>query len=443
MNESPRDQIIFEMAADDADKPTRIKEVVAREFRRVDPTAVVKFTEYFNHSFVPDIVVWWAPRTDHESKREVFLRPNLWSKSTADEVVRIATDDTTLYGLPSARPQDSDISPDALDAPLRRKAALAFEAGALSNIVMAGSEAVAGILASAIARTGIGSLDTASSTSLGELSSGSAGALAHGDVGQIDRLLKGARRVLRTESKEQFEALLQVLWRSYGNDASTFPAREVSLLGLSPQQRATLLVHLFAVSHEISPEVWLEVGSLITLAELEDLQSVRTTENLNSFVRNISGLLQVRSMAYQDQGVQLSMTADRSDGWRIEDGTLRAQLGRETLIFLHDRRRYRATKRRDHVPRWGQIRDAVPVDDLLTVTLDAVGPMRDAHISDSSLVKTVRLRARGPSAAEIDVDFERRLANAKSFVSLSEIARSALPLLAPNSSEPLLAHLVP
>lgn len=58
---------------DDLDNQIRIiKEAVTREVRALDPTVSPRFTEYFNHSIAPDIVLKW-PTDDRE--RLLFVRP--------------------------------------------------------------------------------------------------------------------------------------------------------------------------------------------------------------------------------------------------------------------------------------------------------------------------------------------------------------------------------
>lgn len=57
-------------AARDHDNPFDqiriIKQAVTREVRALDPTISPRFTEYFNHSIAPDIVLRW-PNEDRET----------------------------------------------------------------------------------------------------------------------------------------------------------------------------------------------------------------------------------------------------------------------------------------------------------------------------------------------------------------------------------------
>ncbi|MEU2732530.1 hypothetical protein ABZ650_32930 [Streptomyces griseoviridis] len=52
---------------------TRVKDIVARHLRRMDPGATVTKTEFFNHTHVPDMVLEWPgrPRTP---RRFIYLR---------------------------------------------------------------------------------------------------------------------------------------------------------------------------------------------------------------------------------------------------------------------------------------------------------------------------------------------------------------------------------
>jgi hypothetical protein len=75
----------------------RIHEVVANEVRSLDPAAKVELTGYFNHSYVPDLVVTWGGGRQPET-RPVFLRHSLRSSRAAGDLTSYERKDkSTLY----------------------------------------------------------------------------------------------------------------------------------------------------------------------------------------------------------------------------------------------------------------------------------------------------------------------------------------------------------
>src|SRR5438067_378589 len=56
-----------------ADAQEAVHTIVINELRRVAPQARIRKTDYFNHSFVPDLVLEWK-EDSRESERTVFLR---------------------------------------------------------------------------------------------------------------------------------------------------------------------------------------------------------------------------------------------------------------------------------------------------------------------------------------------------------------------------------
>ncbi|MFE9098054.1 hypothetical protein, partial [Streptomyces sp. NPDC007264] len=92
---------------------TRVKDIVARHLRRMDPGATVTKTEFFNHTHVPDMVLEWPgrPRTP---RRFIYLRTTSDQRELEDDLHRLPRDDRpvllALGQLPTAR-QQGDLPP--------------------------------------------------------------------------------------------------------------------------------------------------------------------------------------------------------------------------------------------------------------------------------------------------------------------------------------------
>ncbi len=87
---------------------TDVKGLVCDELKRVDPNAVVQTTDYFNHSFVPDILLAWPDGVE----REVFLRfvDPQYLKMDLD---RIGTAGPIVFDISSASTRNLEVAVDS------------------------------------------------------------------------------------------------------------------------------------------------------------------------------------------------------------------------------------------------------------------------------------------------------------------------------------------
>ncbi|MFD5089703.1 hypothetical protein ACFWMR_03815 [Amycolatopsis thailandensis] len=73
-----------------ADIVEGVKSAVIREFKSIDPSAEVASTEYFNHSYVPDLVVQWR-ENGKNLERNVYLRYTLRSAALGGDVASLGS----------------------------------------------------------------------------------------------------------------------------------------------------------------------------------------------------------------------------------------------------------------------------------------------------------------------------------------------------------------
>ncbi|MGQ7296941.1 hypothetical protein [Quadrisphaera sp. KR29] len=87
----------FQQAVNDAmghvrleDVISGVKQAVVKEIRALDPAAEIHLTEYFNHSFVPDMTVTWkgSGRRDG-AEREIYLRPSIRSTVAGKDIIAL------------------------------------------------------------------------------------------------------------------------------------------------------------------------------------------------------------------------------------------------------------------------------------------------------------------------------------------------------------------
>jgi len=74
----------------------RVHQVVAKEMRSLDPTATTEVTDYFNHSYVPDLVVQWGVGRK-AVERPIFLRHSLRSSRASGDLENFDRQDLTAF----------------------------------------------------------------------------------------------------------------------------------------------------------------------------------------------------------------------------------------------------------------------------------------------------------------------------------------------------------
>lgn len=92
-----------------ADIISGVKEAVAREISILSPDADVKFTNYYNHTYMPDILMKWG-RGKKEVVRPVFIRNSLRPSSIANDVRSLESESPVVLALKGTVP-DVELTP--------------------------------------------------------------------------------------------------------------------------------------------------------------------------------------------------------------------------------------------------------------------------------------------------------------------------------------------
>lgn len=86
-----------------------VKSVVRRELEELSPDASVTPTEYYNHSYIPDMVVEWGGGAGPRRKREIFIRQSLRSYSIQRDLDVLSDREPVVLGLANARDEDERV----------------------------------------------------------------------------------------------------------------------------------------------------------------------------------------------------------------------------------------------------------------------------------------------------------------------------------------------
>src|SRR5262245_6201042 len=82
-----------------------IKQAIAQEIVALDPQVKVKTTEYFNHSYVPDLVAVW-PSDSVTKERYIYLKFNSELAYLFDDLTLVQDHHPIIFGL-AQTPHDS------------------------------------------------------------------------------------------------------------------------------------------------------------------------------------------------------------------------------------------------------------------------------------------------------------------------------------------------
>lgn len=291
---------------DPEDQVRALKTLVANELLATDPRGELRFTEFFNHSFAPDMILSWS---GDARERQVFLRTN-------NDPLWLAED---LHWLAQCRPIVISVAPDwpadeslfELSNTANRLDTLVTDIGGLNGIHPQDG-AVVNHLAHAVVRGGRGLLNEEGALNVSD-------AIVGGFTGasQLDRVLtegavEAAAIVLEPLEAGRLTRVLQAVWEGNGGRLADFPALTVA--GALAPDDLELLVEIAATD---SLAFWRDVGRQLTLSDLISLTMSDPAGNLQSLVTANLDVLQARAMVVLDDPLHPAETG-RVPRWRIE-----------------------------------------------------------------------------------------------------------------------------
>lgn len=250
----------------------RVKNAVADELSALDPTARLKSTEYFNHTFAPDFVMTWADM----SERHVFLRPTYDMQGMAEDLRLIEAANPLIFGLTQPTERVSE-----LDNAIGDAHGLFTEPSALARLIESQSaQPTSRMVSNALAQGGRGVLIGEETTRLGN-------AVASGfeAAGELRIEPTASAVAAMGESFDPIRAsrltrVLQAVWEGSDGRIDQFPGQPDLSGTLSTAELQYLLDYV-----DSGDEVfWKRVGRSLTLSKLADLDVSQRKRAFNSLV---------------------------------------------------------------------------------------------------------------------------------------------------------------
>ena len=252
---------------DDHDMDTacaNIKRIMCDELARVDPTARIRRTEYFNHTFIPDIVLNW----DNREPREVFLRFVTIPQWLLADTHRVGAGGPVIFDLGhAARPERHTDELASISSAKQQ----AVEHSPL--LLIADSEAaphvrpndaknmVERLVVANLLRSGRSVLDEpAAKNAVSASRAGYYGAIA-AEPGDVRAAVTTTRQILDPETVRRVERTLQLLWWVGGGSPDEFPTRLPNDIELNPSDARDLLREVFGDEQIIEDDAfWFRVA---------------------------------------------------------------------------------------------------------------------------------------------------------------------------------------
>jgi hypothetical protein len=267
--------------------------LVAEELSDLSPGATVKRTEYFNHSWVPDLVVHGAA----EAERHVYLRFGVKDRSFCADLEALSSEAPFFFDLAEAAGEGVPVGADgtidvrdALDA-FDANGVLVSELGAVNELTDKVEEDRT--MRSATSRVLEGGRGFIDAEAVGDLSGAWVAASAAVEDASASRLRSALNRIeefLSGESASALEDDVRTKWIAGGHDAELFPGRELwNLSERSPWEIARLVLAMIDDGDGITADQWKSVAEAVSMNALGHELSVQGERReggaVNDFVR--------------------------------------------------------------------------------------------------------------------------------------------------------------
>lgn len=420
------------------------KSRLADRLRETDRSVRVKFTEHFNHTFLPDMVLHW-PRQN--LSRLLYIRSTNRADWIAEDLSVLGKDQPLLVAI--GTPLEAEDGRDS-DEAQSRIAALSGVATTSGSSIL--SPQAIGVLAERSGRGpvdrivnqvtlsgGRGLTNAAEATRVSEVSNRAFQAATASDPEGTAAGVALYDDMLNPAQANQMVRLLNAMWTGWGAADTAFPGQR-SLGRLSASE---IDLVLRTVEHG-TPDFWTGIGHGLELADIEQLDFPERSAAFNELVMALLPNLQARAIGVRHDPPAL-IEEPGPPFWRVAGGKLEirsahwaATLGRKKSHALSDRPLSHPVTQdelseraaRGPVSLLGVNSEVGDFD--LTVTSRS-GESVDLNWIDSlpgaSTAKITTAKAKAPGGATLTVDFLASVAAGLSLVDLPTLCRAGLSLL--------------
>lgn len=310
-----------------------VQQEVIESFREADANVRWHTTGYFNHTYVPDLVLRWE---NHKEERHVFLRTSNNESYLREDIDLLKGKDpifVPLHGLGEQRSEEtsssgSDEAAQALQETSVSAHALVTQPESIRALGQSSpqTQRINSLTARAVLQGGIGVITPDFASSFGEvIADGFRGALL-GDEAATSDALRLTLDVLDEERTAQFTELLQAAWVGGGQVGTSFPGLGFPGSALEPD---ALLLLLDTVSVE-DAEFWQRLARNLEMKHFSGLTLSAQNESFQQLMRAAAPRLKAK--AARTVGVDATENVGRPV-WALNGGILSLGLGRAQIDF--------------------------------------------------------------------------------------------------------------
>ncbi len=330
---------------------TAIKRAVTNEIRAADPSVSITFTDYFNHTLVPDLVLRW-PTENRE--RAVYVRPNPSDRWLLDGLDYVSAHKPMIFTLGDLAPAAASAAPDKNRQVLTDKALAADTwitdpSGVAAVSSVRSKQTYLGLLSQALVRGGRGVCGGKEIADLAKKTEAGFAASRRLMESDTRRAVRAIERSLDAEQSGRLTRVLRAIWEGHGGAESTFPTA-ASVGQLTDDD----LSYLLSAVERASSDFWRRIGRTITTAQLARVRVEDPAANVQALVTANMEDLQARGVRVVDEPFRLG-EPDDVPRWMVAKGCL-ALRGLNWTAYV-------AAKRTEELPP----PDDAPVPDLLTL----------------------------------------------------------------------------
>jgi hypothetical protein len=431
--------------ADAQEAGHRVHQVVAKEMRSLDPTATAEITGYFNHSYVPDLVVQWGTGR-RVVERPIFLRHSLRSSRASGDLENFDRSDLTAFYLSLAQEEpEEEVQRIRSRASQRRESrVLVTTVPALDDLAPVSDrpDPVLGLVRSSIVRSAKGAIVESDMENL---------------VLSRDRQIEPQELAAFSETVSSVfteDAVLRIN-RVFGiveQALAEVPSVEVLLLSgrLTESEIRELVPYLLSLEGVTRDRsFWEAVARLIDLPEIErmwnhfaGLDLTPLASAANALWRAKRVLVSKRAEAIDDEDF------DRTPRWSVTGNLLSAEVGDWRLTFANNATKIKVANRDLSPARWDDLLPSLTPFTVTAVDLRGVTTRSQYGAQESTVDMKQRIAAFivgaddsfhlpavtiatgvGDEASEITADFTEMMLEARPDADLATLTHTALTIL--------------
>jgi hypothetical protein len=262
-----------------SDSIHQVKREVSSELRALDPAMVITETDYFNHSFAPDLVASW-PSDPTTPDRFIYLKVSSQLDFLLNDVTLVKDQRPIVFGL-SPTPSGNVSVAREIRETAQRSDTLVTDADGLEELIEGNNSRFVKLASNAVAQGGRGVVDQAGGAQAAEaLNAGFDAALA-----TEPSLTRTATSTLGTlldaRHADRMTRLLQAVWVGSGGRFENFPGPKDLASDIADEALQFLLEY-----EEIDDlSFWRRIGSRVSIAQLGRLQLLKGSANLDHLIQ--------------------------------------------------------------------------------------------------------------------------------------------------------------